>query len=179
VTQQLMCPECGRPLARSQEEWLNSHETSAYPNGPLCGTAAEMGPGECRIHTIRRLKARVEQLESAEESRDRSEVLALADVIGEAVAKRMLPDANLDPESLATEVILHGERACEPFVGSNTTMSHSVGLALHRRGYKLRFTNQLRFTNPCFSAAKIKHGPQCGCSAYICAACLGLQPHEQ
>jgi hypothetical protein len=55
------CEECGRPFAKTQDEWFES-SGSEYPNGPLCGMAVEIGPMQCRIYTIRRLKARVQQL---------------------------------------------------------------------------------------------------------------------
>ncbi len=58
------CGECGREFAATEEQWLNSHDRDGYPNGPLCGVAVDMGPSECRIHTIKRLKARVAQLEA-------------------------------------------------------------------------------------------------------------------
>lgn len=57
------CQDCGRPFAKSDQEWLDSMPTSEYPEGALCGVMAEMGPSQCRIYTIRRLKARVAELE--------------------------------------------------------------------------------------------------------------------
>ena len=57
------CNDCGREFALTEEQWLESHGPDGYPNGPLCGVAVDMGPSECRIHTIKRLKARVLQLE--------------------------------------------------------------------------------------------------------------------
>ena len=64
------CDDCGRGFALTEEQWLESHGPDGYPNGPLCGMAVDMGPSECRIHTIRRLKARVKHLEGELENFD-------------------------------------------------------------------------------------------------------------
>jgi hypothetical protein len=59
-----VCPDCGRPFAHTEQEWLDSFGHDDYPEGSLCGMAVEYGPTQCRIFTIRRLKARISELES-------------------------------------------------------------------------------------------------------------------
>lgn len=67
------CAECGRAFAKDKQEWFDSHAPGDYPEGPLCGMAVDLGPSQCRIYSIRRLKAHEKQLMDELENFDTTE----------------------------------------------------------------------------------------------------------